>query len=90
MKVMILGYEVMRYTKKDTCELKEGVSLYYASERDGIQGMATDNIWVDKNRKPALYEMLVGLDVSEPVPADFDYDFQIGSRFPTLRGIVLG
>ena len=87
MKVMILGYEPVQYIKKSTQEEKTGISLYYAAENSKTVGLMTADTWIDKKRDPKLYDLVLTLDVTKPLPAEFDMDFEVGSRYPRIVGI---
>jgi hypothetical protein len=87
MQVTIVGKQVVSYTKRDTGELKEGISLYYTAPDDRVEGLSCADLWVGIQSK--LYAAVKALDVSKPLAADLYYEVRPGSRFPVLERIDL-
>ena len=86
MKVLLMGFQPVDYTNKNNRHVL-GVSLYYAAENPNTVGLMTDSTWIPAENK-TLYEQVLALPCTgEPIPAEMNFDFQIGSRYPTLVDI---
>ena len=84
MLVTVLGRQVVSYVSKKDDKLKEGLSLYCAGEKTGVEGLATDTIWISKDTR--LYDEWLNASFTggKTIDADAIYETQLGSRFPTL------
>jgi len=82
MKVTIVGKRMVKYTKRETGELKEGIEVFYLADRDGVEGKICDNLWFNTNSR--YYGMLVTLDVTKPLEADVVNEVPPGGRFPEI------
>lgn len=87
MKVTLVGKQIVSYTKKQTGELKEGMSVFYMAPKDRVEGFCTDNLWI--NKENALYHMMSQVDLDEPLEANLTYEMQPGSRYSTLADIEI-
>lgn len=87
MKVTLVGKQVVSYTKKQTGELKEGLSVFYTAPKQGVDGECADSIWISKGYP--LYDQMKAVDLSDPLEAEVRYDVFPGSRFPVLAEIEI-
>lgn len=86
MKVLLMGFQPVDYTNKNNRHVC-GVSLYFASENSKTVGLMTDSTWIASDQEE-LYKKVLALPcMGEPIPAELDFQFQIGSRYPTLVDI---
>lgn len=89
MKVLLMGYKNVQYTKKDTGEYKDGMSLFIAGTNSQTVGLATDSRWVNRTTHGAICNKIESFDLSEPVWIEIVEDAAVGSRYPDLVDIVL-
>lgn len=85
MKVTLVGKQEVSYTKKGTSDVKEGMSLFYTAQKDGVNGLVCDSFWIRKDSQ--FYTELKSLDLSKPVAANVVNEVPPGSRFPEITAI---
>jgi len=87
MTVTIIGRQVVSYKSRQTGQLKEGISLYYTSKKQGVTGLFSGNLWISKGSE--LYDRWEAFDLAFPVQADATFEMQPGSRFPYLIDVEI-
>jgi hypothetical protein len=85
MRVTVVGKQMVSYDRQRDGKKVEGISLFYTSPKDGVDGLFSGNIWVPSGS--ALHEHLISLDVKKPVLCDVSYEMLPGSRYPQLMDV---
>lgn len=85
MVVKIVGKQIVSYFSKKKQKQIEGLSLYFNADKQGVDGLFTDNLWIDKNS--ALYGRMLPLNVSKPVDVNVFYEMIPGNSYPQLVDI---
>jgi hypothetical protein len=88
MKAILVGKEIVSYTKTGTGELKEGISLFYNATKPEVNGMVAASLWIPK-RSETMYKQIEALDLSKPLNANVVNEVPPGGRFPVLTEIEI-
>jgi hypothetical protein len=88
MKAILVGKEIVSYTKTATGEVKEGISLYYNAGKPDVEGLVAASLWIPR-RSAEIYKQIEALDLSKPVNANVVNEVPPGGRFPVLTEIEI-